>query len=66
MLGITIIWGTTFVIIKNALGPVGPLTFLALLSIGSRARCSGRPALVGCGLIRSGMLVAQFAEGTGR
>ena len=30
LLGITIIWGTTFVIIKDALGSVGPLTFLAL------------------------------------
>ena len=70
LLGITIIWGTTFVIIKDALESVGPLTFLALrFGLAALALCvlflSRRPALnatnLRAGLVLGSLLCAGYA-----
>jgi drug/metabolite transporter (DMT)-like permease len=66
LLGATIVWGTSFVIIKSALADISPLLFLALrftqasLVLGMIYRRKLRRAAIGAGLLSGGLLFAGF------
>jgi drug/metabolite transporter (DMT)-like permease len=66
LIGITLIWGTTFVIIKSALADVSTFVFLALrfsvaaIVLAVVYRKAVRRAAVGPGLLAGGLLVTAY------
>ncbi len=62
LLGITVIWGVTFVVVKGALGHADPLTFLALrFTVGAIAAVViARRALLDRALWKSASVLAAF------
>src|ERR1700689_280101 len=66
LIGITLIWGTTFVIIKSALADVSTFVFLALrfsvavIALAFIYRKAVRRATLGPGLLAGGLLVTAY------
>src|SRR3984957_17079860 len=66
LIGITLIWGTTFVVIKSALGDVSTFVFLALrftvaaIVLALVYHKAVRRAALGPGLLAGGLLVTAY------
>jgi drug/metabolite transporter (DMT)-like permease len=66
LFGVTVIWGTTFVVVKSALADISPLLFLAIrftfaaLVLGAIYGSKVRWKAIGGGLLAGGLLFAAF------
>jgi drug/metabolite transporter (DMT)-like permease len=66
MLGMTVIWGTSFVVIKTALDDISPVLFLAArfslaaVVLAAIYRRQLRPSALGAGLLAGGLLFTAF------